>query len=144
MPRLWPMLLHFKTYCDVGNLKSVRDFIRKILFDKGVSDSEAHLTVLAVDEICSNLMIHSNGCNHEMEINLDLAFFQNQVRITITDSGLSFNYAEHQDISLESLIYNKRKGGLGLLLVKRIMDEVSYESQSGRNCWVLSKKLRVA
>lgn len=138
------MLLHFKTYCNTDNLKLIRDFLRKSLSDNGVSDPDAHLTVLAVDEICSNLMIHSNACNSQMEINLDLAFFHNQLQITITDSGLSFNYTEHQDISVESLIYEKRKGGLGLMLVKRIMDEVSYETQTGRNCWILSKKWKAA
>lgn len=135
------MLLHFKTYCDTVNLQSVRDFLRKSLSDNGVKDPDAYMTVLAVDEICSNLMIHANACNEEMEINLDLLFLSNQLRITITDFGISFNYDNHMDNSLQTLVDHKRKGGLGLMLVKRIMDEVSYQTESGKNSWVLCKNI---
>ncbi len=140
MPSFWPMQLHFKTYCDKSNLQSVRDFLRKSLNDNGVSEPDAYMTVLAVDEICSNLMIHSNCCNNTMEIDLDLAFRQNQLQIIISDSGISFKFENHTDNSLQTLVDDKRKGGLGLTLVKRIMDEVSYHSECGRNSWTLCKK----
>jgi serine/threonine-protein kinase RsbW len=135
------MQLHFKTYCNKNNLQSVRDFLRKSLNENGITDSDAYMTVLAVDEICANLMIHSNCCNDKMEINLNLAFLHNQLKIIISDSGTAFNYENHTDKSLVSLIEERRKGGLGLMLVKKIMDEVSYESVSGRNFWVLCKKI---
>ena len=118
------MQLHFKTYCNKKNLQSVRDFLRKSLTENGITDPDAYMTVLAVDEICANLMI-----------------FHNQLKIIISDTGTTFNYENHIDNTLVSLIDEKRKGGLGLMLVKKIMDEVSYESVRGRNSWVLSKKI---
>lgn len=140
-PSHWLMQLHFKTYCNKNNLQQVRDFVRKSLSDNGMKDPDAYMTVLAVDEICANLMIHSNSCDDKKEINLDLSFLDNLLKITITDYGISFNYGSHSDTSVEALIADKRKGGLGLTLVKRIMDEVRYETNSGQNCWVLSKRL---
>jgi len=137
------MQLHFKTYCDTKNLQSVRDFLRKGLSDHGITDPDAHMTVLAVDEICSNLMIHSNCCNDSMEIDLDVAFAHNQLKIIISDTGISFNFDKHTDNTLQALIDNKRKGGMGLMLVKRIMDEVSYQTVSGRNSWVLCKRINI-
>ena len=141
MPSYWPMLLHFKTYCNKDNLQLVRDFLRKSLSENGVYDPDAYMTVLAVDEICANLMIHSNCCDNATEINLDLTFRQNQLKITISDTGLSFNYDNHTESSIQSLMDDRRKGGLGLMLVKRIMDEVSYTTMSGKNYWVLCKNI---
>ena len=138
------MQLHFKTYCDKNNLQSVREFVRRSLSENGVTDPDAYMTVLAVDEICANLIIHSNACDQAKQIDLDMDILENQLRITITDYGLSFNYQNHTDNSLDALIADKKKGGLGLMLVKRIMDEVSYESGSGRNCWTLSKKIHLS
>jgi len=138
------MQLSFKTYCDKNNLQSVRDFVRTTLAGEGISDQDSYLTVLAIDEICANLMIHSNCCNDQKEISLNLSFKENQLQITITDYGISFNFDEHVDLVVENLVADKRKGGLGLLLVKKIMDDVSYESLNGCNNWILMKKLNLA
>jgi serine/threonine-protein kinase RsbW len=138
------MQLYFKTYCDKNNLQSVRDFVRKSLSDNGITDPDAYMTVLAVDEICANLMIHSNRCDDAKMIDLKMAIKGNQLYITITDYGISFNYDNHLDASLDTLVADKRKGGLGLMLVKRIMDKVTYESFKGKNSWILSKKIHVA
>ena len=100
--------------------------------------------MLAIDEICANLMIHSNCCDNSKQINLNLNFLEDQLQITITDYGISFNFENHIDSILEDLIADKRKGGLGLMLVKRIMDSVKYESFNGYNNWVLSKKVNLA
>ena len=138
------MQLNFKTYCDKSNLQSVRDFVRTTLSQKGISDQDSYLTVLAIDEICANLMIHSNCCDNDKQINLNLNFLEDQLQITITDYGISFNYDNHVDSVIEDLVADKKKGGLGLLLVKRIMDSVSYESFNGYNNWVLMKKVNIA
>lgn len=136
------MKLYFKTYCNTNNLKQVREFVRDGLSQNGITDPDAYMTILAVDEICSNLIIHSNDCNSEKQIDLVLQFIDNQLNITIKDYGLSFNYEDHTDNPLEKLIEERRKGGLGLMLVKKIMDEVRYETTSGQNCWTLSKYLK--
>ncbi len=138
------MQLNFKTYCDKNNLQSVRDFVRSTLSQKGISEKDSYLTVLAIDEICANLMIHSNSCDNEKQINLNLDFLGDELQITITDYGISFNFDNHVDSVIEDLILDKKKGGLGLLLVKKIMDSVSYESFNGYNNWVLLKKVNVA
>ncbi len=142
MPKYWQMELHFKTYCDKTNLKQVRDFVSESLNKNGIVGPDASMMVLAVDEICANLIIHSNNCDGEKHIDLFMHFLGNQLHITIKDYGLAFNYEETQEVQLEKLIAEKRKGGLGLMLVKKIMDEVRYETCFSHNCWVLSKTLK--
>jgi serine/threonine-protein kinase RsbW len=136
------MKLYFKTYCNKTNLKQVREFVRESFNQQGIVDPDAYMMILAVDEICSNLMIHSNNCDSDKQIDLMLHFLGNQLSITIKDYGLAFNYEAQEENQVEKLIAEKRKGGLGLLLVKKIMDEVHYETSLGQNCWVLSKNLK--
>lgn len=142
MPDHWQMKLHFKTYCNTHNLKEVREFVRDSLSSNGITDPDAYMTVLAVDEICANLMIHSNNCNNDKYIDLVLQLLDNQISITIKDYGLTFNFDEHKGTALDKLVEERRKGGLGLMLVKKIMDEVRYETASGQNCWILLKTLK--
>src|SRR5690606_40543666 len=53
----------YRVGCSIENLKGVRDFIRKSLKAHHVPDLEISEMVLALDEMCSNLMIHAHHCN---------------------------------------------------------------------------------
>jgi len=46
--------------CSLNNLKGIRDFIRESLKGHGVTDVTMNEIVLAIDEMCSNLMIHAH------------------------------------------------------------------------------------
>ena len=54
-----------KISCNKSNLKYVRDFVSDVLEKYHISDIEVNLIVVAIDEVCSNLMIHSHGCNED-------------------------------------------------------------------------------
>ena len=49
--------------CSKENLSSIRVFVEATLRKYNISDLEAHKMVLAVDEVCANLIIHANNCN---------------------------------------------------------------------------------
>ncbi|MDL5047646.1 ATP-binding protein [Oscillatoria amoena NRMC-F 0135] len=53
----------YKVGCSIENLKGVRDFVRVSLQKHGVSELDISELVLAIDEMCSNLMIHAHHCN---------------------------------------------------------------------------------
>ncbi len=68
------MSYQFNTGCSLENLKGVRDFIRKSLRSHVTSDVVLNEIILALDEMCSNLMIHSHQCNpdHHIDIHIDV------------------------------------------------------------------------
>jgi len=51
--------------CSLNNLKGIRDFIRESLKGHGVTDVVLNEIVLAIDEMCSNLMIHAHHSTME-------------------------------------------------------------------------------
>jgi serine/threonine-protein kinase RsbW len=125
--------------CSLSNLKGIRDFIRQSLKGQGLSDVEISAVVLAMDEMCSNLMIHAHHCNPDHTIELHITTESGQVVFEIIDDGSIFNINEFHTPDLGNLINEKRKGGLGIRLVKSIMDGVEYVNRDGKNVCRLIK-----
>ncbi len=136
------MSYQYNISCSLENLKGMRDFIRKSLRGHVASDVQLNEIILALDEMCSNLMIHAHQCNpdHHLEMSIDVPQ-QGKVVFEIVDDGEMFDINRFHEPELGNLIHEKRKGGLGIRLVKSIMDEVQYTTRGGRNVCRLSKKV---
>lgn len=128
--------------CSIENLKGVRDFIRGALKEHNVAELQISEMVLALDEMCSNLMIHAHQCNpdelFELHIKVDKG---SPVVFEIIDDGTTFDINQFSEPTLGNLVHEKRKGGLGIRLVKSIMDKIEYQHASGKNICRLTKKV---
>jgi serine/threonine-protein kinase RsbW len=128
--------------CSLDNLKGIRDFIRTSLKGHGISDVVMNEIVLALDEMCSNLMIHSHHCNPNDQLELKISLPQKgDLVFEIIDDGNLFDINRFEEPDLGNLIHEKRKGGLGIRLVKSIMDNIEYLSHDGKNVCRLTKKI---
>ncbi|MCE2734060.1 MAG: ATP-binding protein [Cyclobacteriaceae bacterium] len=134
------MKYSFSIGCKLENLKDLRAFIRESLGKHGVTEVQVSEIVLALDEMCSNLMIHAHHCNPKdfLEINIVIAPGTPLI-FEIIDDGTLFDINQFSEPELNNLIHDKRKGGLGIRLVKSIMDKIEYTHQSGRNICRLQK-----
>jgi serine/threonine-protein kinase RsbW len=137
------MKYKYKVGCSIENLKGVRDFIRGALKDHQVSDLQISEMVLALDEMCSNLMIHAHHCNPDdlFELHIDVKK-DNPVVFEIIDDRNAFDINQFSEPALGNLVNEKRKGGLGIRLVKSIMDKIEYQQSSGKNICRLIKKVQ--
>jgi serine/threonine-protein kinase RsbW len=132
----------YKVGCSIENLKGVRDFIRTSLKNHGVADIQISEMVLALDEMCSNLMIHAHQCNPDDLFELHIIVQKAQpIIFEIIDDGTVFDINQFAEPDLGNLVTEKRKGGLGIRLVKSIMDKVEYQKISGKNICRLIKKV---
>lgn len=136
------MNYRYKVGCSIENLKGVRDFVRNSLKNHGISEIQISEMVLALDEMCSNLMIHAHHCNPEELFELNIIIKKDSpVIFEIVDDGTVFDINQFSEPSLDNIVQEKRKGGLGIRLVKSIMDNVEYQNQSGKNICRLVKKV---
>jgi serine/threonine-protein kinase RsbW len=128
--------------CSLDNLLGARDFIRQSLKGHVASEVTLNEIVLALDEMCSNLMIHSHHCDpeHLLELTI-LTKEKGNLVFEIVDDGTVFDINAFNEPTLDNLITVKRKGGLGIRLVKSIMDTIEYEARDGRNVCRLTKKV---
>ncbi len=128
--------------CSKVNLMKIRHFVAELLGSIHLTEVEAHKLVLAVDEVCANLIIHSNQCNPTKKIDV-IVEVQEQKRITFTikDKGVSFDLNEYKEPSMDDIVTSGRKGGVGLILVKRIMDKIEFSTEKNYNICRLTKNL---
>jgi len=128
--------------CSLNNLKGIRDFIRESLKGHDVTEVVMNEIVLAIDEMCSNLMIHAHHCNpeHMLELHIQVPKKGNLI-FEIVDDGSVFDINHFNEPDLDNLVQEKRRGGLGIRLVKTIMDNVEYLHREGKNVCRLTKRV---
>ena len=127
---------------EKSNLQRIRAFIIDVLREQHLSDVEVHSMVLAVDEVCANLMIHSNNCspNHSIAVEINIKS-NKKIVFDIIDKGSGFDIREYPEPDLKEIIRKRKKGGVGLLLVKRIMDDIDFITNKDYNIVRLTKNL---
>lgn len=134
----------YKVPCKKEKLKEIRCFVQEVLKKHGLSEVDVSTLVLAIDEVCANLIIHSHCCNPkesiEVEINVDK---EKGLIFNIIDNAEMFDINEYQEPSLEDIIKKQRKGGIGLILVKRIMDDIQIISNKKQHVCRLVKKIHI-
>lgn len=136
------MIHTLKLYCDIKRLAELRSFLDSILQKSGLTDIEQHQVILAVEEVCSNLIIHSHDCNPVEFIDLEVYLGETLLKFEIRDFGAGFNILEYQEPEISHVVKSKRKGGLGIILVKRIMDKIEFETKNNINICRLYKNLK--
>lgn len=136
------MKYQLKIYCNTTALADLRGFLQTTLSEFQLSDNDQHQLTLAVEEVCANLIIHSHKCNGLDQIKLEVQETPEKIIFEITDKGKAFNLLDYEVPDLKKVVSEKRKGGLGIILVKTIMDEIEFESNKGKNTCRLIKWFR--
>lgn len=138
------MKYSLKVPCSKSKLKTIRAFVDETLGQYSISDVDLNMLVLAVDEICANLIVHSyNTTNTSDCIELHINVEENEgIAFEIVDrNNEGFNIINYREPMIKELVKSRRKGGLGLMLVKRIMDEVQFKSSGNGNICRLYKRM---
>jgi serine/threonine-protein kinase RsbW len=123
------------------NLKVVRDFVTDYLSPYTLTEKELNQIILAVDEITANLIIHANKEDESKFVKLSIFQVGNTFLFELSDNGHSFNQGIYQEPDIGKNIKQGKKGGMGVALVKRIMDKVEFTTQDGSNICRLYKKV---
>lgn len=119
----------------------MRQYVSDILTEHHVSEIETNMIVLAVDEVCANIIIHGHRQNGELKVSLSIDFDPKGVSFEIIDYGHAFDIVSYKAPELEELIKNQHKGGIGIMLVKKIMDEIHFSASGDHNKLRLFKKV---
>ena len=132
---------------DPQNLKAVRDFVSTTLESMSVPAPEINMMVLAVDEVCANRILHTpKGVQESLNNNIELEIENDNNNFTflIRDTGDLYDINSHESPDIRKLIAEKRKGGIGLLLVKKIMDSIEISRSEPYTVLLLRKSLKYA
>jgi anti-sigma regulatory factor (Ser/Thr protein kinase) len=97
---------------------------------------------LALEEVFVNVVRYGHPQGGEHEIAIGIALEGGEVTLTMEDDGVAFNPLEARLVDLDLPLEERGIGGLGLHLVKGLMDEVAYERANDRNRFMMRKKVR--
>ena len=114
------------------NLLKVRDFVGEAARASGFSEEETANIVLAVDEACTNIIKHAYQYATDKEIEVTIHQSKRSFEIRIFDSGKSFDPSTIRQPDLKEHIGHRKRGGLGVYLMKKLMDKVEYNFHRGK------------
>jgi serine/threonine-protein kinase RsbW len=114
------------------NLALIREFVTAVGRQAQLEEPEISNLELAVDEACANVIEHAYGHDITKEVVVRAKFDEESLRISVIDEGRGFDPGSTPQDSVEQLIHARKSGGLGIRLIKKLMDEVSYEIMPGQ------------
>jgi phosphoserine phosphatase RsbU/P len=110
----------------------------------GLSDKVMHDLNLALEEILTNIISYGYTDSREHEIRVRLSVQPGEVRAEVEDNGQPFNPLEAPAVDITKPLEETTIGGLGIHLVRKVMDGLEYERQGNRNLLIMKKKTEKA
>lgn len=127
-----------------GNYASVRHICKLVMENAkpiNFSSKDLYGIELAVDEACANIIDHAYGAENIGTIDLFIEKRDDQLRIVLEDRGAPFEAAEVLPPDLESPLEIRAERGLGVFLIKTLMDEIYFETpEPGLNRLTMTKR----
>ena len=107
----------------------------------GMDDATASKVSIAVDEAVTNVIMHAYHGEADHEVDIELRFKSTALEIHIWHTGHGLDESRITLPDPREYIKHPRKGGLGLLLMSRFMDEVHFAESDGRNECCMIKRM---
>jgi serine/threonine-protein kinase RsbW len=127
---------HLKIKSRTELLREVRDFVSACAREVGFRDDTVHKIALCCDEACTNVIKHSYQNAPDRDIDIRLIPGERELEIVITHDGRSFDPDEIKAPDMKEYMAHYRRGGLGLHLIRSLMDKVYYRQGNGSKCEV--------
>lgn len=115
-----------KVKSSVENLKHIGDFIENLLKAEGLNKDIIDEILIAADEAATNIIMHSYKNNPENEIKVKLVIEKDKIILSLFDKGEKFDPSKVKEPDLIKDLNKREMGGLGIFLMKKFMDEVTY------------------
>jgi anti-sigma regulatory factor (Ser/Thr protein kinase) len=126
-----------RSAAKIDQLESVLEFVRSCATRAGLSGRRIIDLELAVEEAMVNICRYAyTGRPGEVEIAC-LDEPGGGLRIEIVDRGRPFNLLDAQKPAFECDIARRKLGGLGIHLIRNVVDEICYRREGGKNCLTL-------
>lgn len=96
---------------------------------------------LALDELFTNIISYGFPDQSEHFIRVNVSAERGMLTVVLEDDGIAFNPVARIPPELPCTLDECKVGGLGIHLVKNLMDEVTYERRTGANVLTLKKSI---
>ena len=120
---------------SLEGLADATQFLQRRLNAAECAEKTKSAMMVAIDEIASNIVRYSGAPDFTVQVVVEEA----SVSVVFSDAGKKFNPLAKEDPDVSLSADERSIGGLGLFMVKRMMDEVTYDYVDGRNVLTFRK-----
>ena len=114
-------------------LDEIRDFVGDIAREGGFGEKDVYNIQLATDEAASNIIEHAYEGVADGALDLSCGLENNAIKIILIDYGESFDPSVIPIPDLKADLSERKIGGLGIFLMRKLMDEVHYEPREDKS-----------
>lgn len=125
---------------EVEELTKLPEFVDTVCEEAGVDMALIASLNLALEEAATNVVLYAYE-GGEGIIDIDAVYTPEYLKFIITDAGIPFDPTQKEDADTTLSAEERPIGGLGIFLVRQIMDTIAYERKDGHNILTLIKKL---
>lgn len=125
----------------LSEVERATEIVEAYCAEQGIAPAIAYRVQLAIEEILTNAIKYGfdDGKPHAAEFSLRRD--GEELVLEISDDGKPFDPTQAPPPKLNAALEERRIGGLGVYLVRTMMDEIAYRRSDGRNHLVMRKRL---
>lgn len=131
---------HTKVASDAAQLPLLMQFLREFWSAAGLPPAQATAFELALEEVFMNVVRHGSPQGTAPWVEVSLALTADGLAMTVEDDGPPFDPLTRPAPDLTASLHERPVGGLGVFLVRQMMDAVSYRRVGARNQLTMSKR----
>ena len=126
---------------DLSELETLCQHLNTFGRDSGLSEACITDINICLDELFTNIVCY--GFKDQLEHMTRFLMYLNEddLTIVIEDEGVAFNPLEKQDPQIPDDLKDVKIGGLGIHIVRKLMDEIHYQRKDGKNKLTLKKRV---
>jgi serine/threonine-protein kinase RsbW len=125
----------------IDELTRISSFLKKCADQWGIHASVMLSLNLVIEEAFTNVVQYAYSDNHDHHIDLIIKKKDSELEITLVDDGKQYDPTEEKEPDINLSANDRPIGGLGVFLIKKTMDNVSYFRKDNKNHLVMVKKV---
>ncbi|MGD2036550.1 MAG: ATP-binding protein [Desulfobacterales bacterium] len=129
----------FELKSDLSELKILNQQLNKFGQISGLSEACITDVNICLDELFTNIASYGFVDDLEHIIRFTLHLDNNVLMLNIEDDGIPFNPLEKKDPEIPAELIDVKIGGLGIHIVRKLMDDIRYERKQDKNRLMLKK-----
>lgn len=126
---------------DVQATTELGMFVDEVCENVGFDMSTTFKLNLAIEEAVVNVMSYAYPAGTKGDVDIDAEADDEQLKFVISDSGTPFDPTQKGEVDTTLSAEDRGIGGLGIHLIRQIMDTINYERVDGKNVLTLRKKI---
>lgn len=126
---------------DVRELSKLADFLEQLGLRWSLKPKVLMAINLSLEEAVSNIIFYAFEDTEEHFIEIQFQLVEKQLKIVLSDDGKPFDPLDREEPDTNLPLEERPIGGLGIHLIKKMMDTVLYERREQKNHFTLIKNL---